>query len=285
MLGPSGGGWGSISAVALHQRNAVTRTRGGKRNHPPRGRRDGPVTPRRFPRSDTDRAFAVPRSPAVAPGPVGVVALVLAVTCGSWAEVVDRIAAIVGTEAVTVSEIDGQLRIAAMLNRSAVPEGAEARREALDQLVDRRLILADPSAAPFLVDESRGVETQMREFRHQTFLGGRDFEAALAHYGLTEGELRDFVNESLVFEGYVFFRFRSGQAVSASDLEAYYREVYAPLRQAAGRPVEPLEEVAGTISETLLEARANRMLEERLEQLRSIRRVAVLSTSVEGERP
>lgn len=206
----------------------------------------------------------------------------LFVSGGLIAEVVDRVAAIVGTEAITASQLESEMRLTAMLNRAPRNTPPEAAEETLRRLIDRQLILGDRLAEPFLVVEPEDAERELRAFGDQQYLGGRNFEAALAYYDLTAADFRAFVEESIAFERYVSFRFKTGLDASPRAVEAYYHDVYVPSQAERGEPPEPLESVAATVAEILLEQRANELLAQRLNELRVLIRVEVLARTLEG---
>lgn len=203
---------------------------------------------------------------------LGVLACLLGTTA-SRAEIVDQVAAIVGTEAVTVSEIDLELRIESMLNNAQFVGIGDRAEEVLRRLIDRRLILQDLALTPFLVAQDDEVERQLDRLRARQYLGGRDFEAALRHYSLTEDDCRSFVAESIAFERYVTFRFKTGLDAGPSAIAEYYRDEYARARNARGEPVAPLEQVADSIARIIVEQQATSLLEERVLELRSLNRI------------
>lgn len=198
------------------------------------------------------------------------------------AEIVDRVAAIVGNEAITLSQVRTQMNVVALLNQSE-PAGLEAGgRAALEALIDRRLAMQDLALTPFLLAPAEEVEGPLRALRGQTFAGGRDFPAALAHYGLTEDDCRAFLRERASFERYVSFRFKTGQDVTPGAIEAYYRDEYSPGQAALGAPAEPLESVRPGILDVLAERQANRLLEQRIMELRALTRIEILAFAPAG---
>ncbi len=192
---------------------------------------------------------------------------------GPRAEVVDRVAAVVGRDAVALSEIDLQLRLEAMLNMAEYAGLERGARDALQRLIDRRLILQDIAPAPFLMPDADEVSRHLRQIAQQRYLGGRDFSAALEHYDLAESDLRSFLRDRLALERYVSFRFKTGLDAAPQDIEAYYREEYARRQRARGEAVAPLEAVSGAISRMLVERRADELLENRLKELRAVVRI------------
>lgn len=198
---------------------------------------------------------------------------------GLRAEIVDRIAAIVDLEAVTSSEVEAELRLAAMLNKADLDLTTESSEDALQRLIDRKLILQDLAVTPFLLAQPGESERQLGLLREETYRDGRNFNAALAHYGLTEADCRSFIEESIAFERYVTFRFKTGLDAEPEEVESYYRDEYLPLRRERGEPEEPLESVSRAITQILLERRASRLLEERLQELRIVNRIEILEFS------
>ena len=201
------------------------------------------------------------------------------------AEIVDRVAAIVGSEAITLSQVLTQMNVVALLDESE-PGGLETGgRAALEALIDRRLAMQDLALTPFLLAPAEEIEGPLRALRGRTFAGGRDFPAALAHYGLTEEDCRAFFRERASFERYVSFRFKTGQDVSPGAVEAFYRDEYSAGQAALGAPIEPLESVRSGILDILAERQANRLLEQRIMELRALTRIEILAFApARGER-
>lgn len=204
---------------------------------------------------------------------------------GARAEIVDGIAAIVGTSALTLSDVDAELGIAALLERRPLEAQPEQRREALARLIERQLVLEDLALAPFLAAQPDEVEAQLERLRAERYLDGLDFEAALRHYGVTARAVRNFLAARLGLERFVEFRFKTGLDPGQEALRAYYQEEYAPRRREQGEAVEPLETVASQIARILVERQANELLAERLKELRALHRVEILVGSSEEEGP
>lgn len=193
------------------------------------------------------------------------------------AEVVDRVAAIVGREAITLSQVSTQLHVVAMLNQTE-PDSLEAGGEAaLRSLVDRSLAMQDLALTPFLLASEEDVEGPLQDLRQRTFAGGRDFASALAHYSLAEDDCRTFLREQVSFERYVSFRFRTGQEVSPEAVDAYYRDEYSPRQAERGAPLAPLESVRPQITEVIAERQANALLEQRILELRALTHIEILA--------
>ena len=201
------------------------------------------------------------------------------------AEVIDRVAAVVGHEAIALSEIDLEARLEALLNRTDSAPSPAYREQLLERLIDRRLILQDLTSTPFLTVQPAEIEDQMRELRTQQYLGGRNFPEALQHYGLTEADCRTYLSERIGFERYVGFRFKTGLDADLEAAREYYRDEYEPRLRALGEPAKPFDDVAGEISRIVVERRANALLDQRLRALRAATRIQVIAASGDAQGP
>ncbi len=204
---------------------------------------------------------------------------------GLRSEIIDRVVAIVGTEAVTLSDVTAELGLEAMLAHTEARSIAEAGEAILGRLIDRRLIAQDMTATPFLLPWDEEVEEGVSALRGQRYLGNRDFGAALAHYGLTESDCRSFIQQQIAFERYVSFRFKTGLSANAAEIAAYYGNEYLPGILQRGERPQPVEQVAERISEVLIERRATELLDQRLIELRSITRVKPMLNPPGESRP
>lgn len=200
------------------------------------------------------------------------------------AEIIDGIAATVGSKTVTHSEIKRELRLEGLFNAIEMDTSASNRRTALQRLIERRLIQQDIDLASFLIAGPEEVEEQMRELRAMRFAAGRDFPAALQHYGLTVPECRDFLAEQISFERYVMFRFQTGLDATSEEIKNYHETVYSPRQQQLGEDPEALDEVSERIRRILIESRVDRLLDERVRELRTLTRVAILATELRAPR-
>ena len=204
--------------------------------------------------------------------------LAIAVSLGGSlrAELVDGVVAIVGSEAITLSEVREEIRLQALLNREEPGLALERGPEVLRMLVDRRLVQLDLALTPFLAAEVSDVEAALRPLREDAFLGGRGFDAALVHYGLTEGTVREYLRQRASFERYVAFRFKTGLRIDQGEIERRYWDEYVPARSERGLAAEPLASVSARLEDELAEEQANKLLEVRLQELRLLHRIEVL---------
>ncbi len=161
-------------------------------------------------------------------GPGVALLLILAVAAAN-AEVLDRIAAVVGSEPITSSEIDRQLRLEAFFNESPIDLSESSRRAALNRLIDQKLIEPEIRLSGFLDSDESELQAAFDELRRSQF-AGRNFPRALETYELTEAEALDFYRRQAAFARYVRFRFRTDSSLSDDEVERQVEERVRELR-------------------------------------------------------
>lgn len=186
------------------------------------------------------------------------------------AEILDRTVAIVGAESILVSEIDSQLRLEAMFSDRPVDTSPEARAQALERLIDQRLLAAQIALSGIETAEEEELDRQARELTQQTF-GGLPFDQALERYEISREVALEFQRRQLRFADYINFRFRSGLEASEESVRAEYR-----LRFGDRENAPPLEEVEDELAETVRIQAAETALEDRIRRLRASTRIVRL---------
>jgi hypothetical protein len=147
------------------------------------------------------------------------VVLVAGLAAQARAEIIDRILAVVGTDLITQTDVSAALQFGLV----EVPAGTQDRvRAAIDQLIDRRLQLAEvnrylpPEPAAVAIDE------RLTAIRAR-FESAAAFDAALAEAGLTVELLRGRVREMLRIASYSNQRFAAALQPAEDELLRYYR--------------------------------------------------------------
>jgi hypothetical protein len=183
-------------------------------------------------------------------------ALLLLLAFPATAVTIDRIAAVVDRQVLTVSEVS-QLVTIRFFARIAESED-DHRREVLDALIAQALRFRDVERfgaqdIPADTIEARLIEIQ-RRFPNET-----EFNAALARAELTPDEVRALIKRQLQVEAYIGERFAPLVFVSNEDLTDYYRGPWTEQRRERGLPVPPLDTVREEIRTAV---RSSRLQEE-----------------------
>ena len=185
-------------------------------------------------------------------------------------QLLDRTIAVVGSLPVTATEVELQLRLQALFNDALLDLSVESSKEALDRLIEQRLIETDMQLAGVPPVEDRELDEAFDQLRGAQF-GGLTFDRALARYGVGEPDVREFLRKQLRFARYVQFRFRAGLQADEEEIEQAY-----DLRFRNVESAPPLDDVREELAQTVLDQQAERMLDERIRELRAETRVAFL---------
>jgi len=118
-------------------------------------------------------------------------------------DIIDRIMAVVGPQAITLSEVAGAVEFELV----PVPAGTkDPTGYALERLIDRSLMLVEVDR--FQPPEPDPVEVTVQVDRLQARAGSAEaFEKALAMTGTTREQLRRYIRDSLRMQIYVNQRF------------------------------------------------------------------------------
>ena len=198
----------------------------------------------------------------------------LSVTASKAGEVLDRVVAVVGNNAVTSSEVELQLRLEAFLNQRPVDTAEAARRQVVERLIEVNLISEEMRMTNFLPAKDEEVEQELRAVREQEYADEFGFLEALETHSLSEDELRGFLRRQMNVLRFIDFRFRTGLDVSPEAVATYHEDVYTPrVRQLEGREPEPLADVRSRLREVVLQERVDELLDDWLKLVRASNRV------------
>ncbi|HEX8294278.1 MAG TPA: hypothetical protein VF570_21160, partial [Pyrinomonadaceae bacterium] len=161
-------------------------------------------------------------------------------------EVVDRMVAVVnGGELITYSDLLWQLAL--QPNAPIDNPRLEDLRRVLELLIDQRLVVQEADKLPHVhatEQEMKDAETELiKRFPSQA-----EFQRRLERVGLTAAQLREIIHERIDMEKYLDFRFRAFTVITPQEVEAYYKDVYAP-RHRRARPGVVLPELKSVYNE------------------------------------
>ncbi|HEX7127785.1 MAG TPA: peptidyl-prolyl cis-trans isomerase [Thermodesulfobacteriota bacterium] len=131
---------------------------------------------------------------------------------------VDRIAAVVNDQVITLSEVDSQIPPPVP---TAPDEREKARRETLDRLIEAALISQEAARANVTVSEQE-VDAEIAAVREREKLSQEELERALAAEGLTFEEYRERLKDNIRRAKAVSRLVRGSLSIPDSRLRAYY---------------------------------------------------------------
>lgn len=192
--------------------------------------------------------------------------LLLLLAAPAAAVTVDRIAAVVDRQVLTVSEI-AQLVEIRFFARSATSED-DHRREVLDALIAQALRYRDVERFGAQDISADTIEARVLEIR-QRFASPAEFEAALARAELSLEEVRALARRQLQVEAYIQERFAPLVFVTNEEISDYYTSTWAAARRGRGLPVPPLPEVREEVRAAVRSSRLDTEIDRWTAQLRA----------------
>jgi len=205
------------------------------------------------------------------PGSRGLVSLVffflMAIPFHVPAVIIDRVAAVVDQEVITLTEVE-QLVALQVLARLPGEGESDYRRRILETMIAQALRARDVERFGAEDVPKDSIEARLVEITRR--LGGEpDREAVLRQTELSLDELRGIVKRQLQVEAYVEERFSPLIFVSLEEIETYYRGPWTDQRRQRGLTVPPLSEVREEIRSILKSERLQAEIETWTAQLRA----------------
>jgi len=183
------------------------------------------------------------------------------------AATIDRIAALVDRQVLTVSEITQMEEIRFFPKASGQSED-DYRREILDDLIAQALRYRDVERFGAADVSKDAIEARLLQIRNR-FAAPTDLDAALQKAELTLDELRALIKRELQVENYIQERFAPLIVMTSDEIDAYYRGPYTQERRQRGLTVPPLASVQEDIRTTLKSARLQQEVDKWTTELRS----------------
>jgi hypothetical protein len=191
------------------------------------------------------------------------------------AEIIDRVAVIVGDAVITESEITRQIRITAFLNGEKPDFSPESKRTAADRLVEQALIRKEIEASKFTQATVPEYEPAFEVFRKSRYASDAAYAQALAAYGITDADVKEHFQWQTTLLKFIDIRFRPGVQVPDADVQDYYQHQFLVewTRTNKGAPPPPLEEARDDIEKILSSQRTDNALDRWLGQARTQTRI------------
>ena len=183
------------------------------------------------------------------------------------AEIIDRIAAIVDTQVVTLSQVNQVVEIRLIARRGDETDEAY-RRRVLDLIIAHILRYRDVERFGAQDVSRDAIESLYRQIIER-FPSQEEFERTLARVEMTPEDLQALIRRQLQVQAYIEERFAPLIFVPIEEIEAYYREVFAPQRRERGLTVPSLAEATEEIRSLVRAGRLETEIQRWTEQLRA----------------
>ena len=186
----------------------------------------------------------------------------LALAMAARGEIIDRIAASVGNRVITASDLDRQIRVAA-LQDGVKPDFSPTRKRATaEAMIEQKLIRTELANSRYPLPDPAELAPAIEQFKKAQFKDDQQYRAALAEYGITEEDFKELLLWQRTLLLFIQVRFESGVQLGAQDVEEYFAKTVKPAAEAAhpGQPVL-LEDYRDQIERKLIGERANQQMD------------------------
>ncbi|MEK6373171.1 MAG: hypothetical protein AABO58_10790 [Acidobacteriota bacterium] len=183
------------------------------------------------------------------------------------ATTVDRVAATIDRQVLTVSEIN-QMAELRFFPRASGQSGDDYRRDILEALIAQALRFRDVERFGAQDIPKDSIETRLAEMQRR-FASPADFAAALVRAELTLDEVRALVKRDLQVDAYIQERFAPMIFVSNEDIESTYAGTWSEQRRQRGLAVPPLAEVRDEIRALIRSRQLQQEIDKWTAQLRA----------------
>jgi hypothetical protein len=201
----------------------------------------------------------------------------------SNAIVLDRVVAVVNSQAILASDVDEEIRLT-VLDPGRGGLAVLTPKLALEQLISRALIQQqirqeDAQAAEPPQDE---VDARLAEIRKEVpacirfdCASEKGWQAFLAAHELTQERVETYLRYRLQILRFIEQRFRQGIRIAPEEIQTYYHQTLVP-QYAPGEAIPTLDKVSPRIEEILLERQVNVLFDDWLNSLRKQGDIEVL---------
>jgi hypothetical protein len=207
-----------------------------------------------------------------------VIAMLVAATFCSLAVIIDRIAVKVGKRVITESAILQEIRLTSFLNGERPDFSSTSMKKTADRMVDQLLFLNEMELSQYPPPQPSEVDTQLAKVKREHFPDETKYRAALASYGVTEEELKQFLQRQIYILGFIDARFRPGVQITEREMLEFYAKKFVPEwnnKSKAGPP--NFGEVKSQIEQALTADRVNQLIEAWLKEARTRTRVEFMN--------
>jgi hypothetical protein len=161
------------------------------------------------------------------------------------AEIIDQIAATVDDQAITTSQVAGEIRVTAFINGQTPDFSGASRRKTAERLVEQLLVAREMQLTHFPQPERSEIEGALKQL---------EARASLDQYRVSEAQVVDGLRRQAALLRFIEVRFGSEVQVSEADAMLYYENVYLPELRRKGIKPEPGFEEAREASEKAVAA-------------------------------
>ena len=199
--------------------------------------------------------------------------LLLGFAMTSQGAVIDRVAAVVENQVITLSDIDRDLRLTEFLNREQPDFSSDHRHKAAERLIDQTLIRDEIARGGYRRATDSDADELLKQLRRDRFEDSDSrLREALGRYGITEDQLRAQLLWQLTVIRFIDQRFRPGVLLADEEVRTYYDQHREELQRENSKN-SSFEALEPKIRRLLEGERINKSFMEWLDQSRKRNRI------------
>ena len=198
----------------------------------------------------------------------GRAALLLLIAVLSRAEIVDRIAATIGSEVIAESQVELQIRIAAFIDGTEPDYSPEHKRKVLDSLIDQVLVRREIEFTRFPKPEPDQVAPLLKQVRAR-FGNEDDWHEGLRRAGITDAQLEAQLTWQVTMLRFIEYRFQPSVEVTNSELRQEYRRQAAAWSEKNKTEPPPMEQMQPELEKIVRQRLVDSAMDSWLGQVRT----------------
>ena len=184
------------------------------------------------------------------------------------AEIVDRIAATVAKQVIAESEVMEELRVTAFLEALPADASPDAKRKALDRLIDQNLMRREIVFTRFPLPSQSDLDPLYKQVLER-FPARAAYLAELARYGLTDSDIRAHLQWQLMTLRFIEYRFQHGVQLNEADIQREYDGFVRKWREEKHTDPPPFDQVHADMEKLARQALVDSALDRWLGEVRT----------------
>ena len=204
---------------------------------------------------------------------MNVLLLLIVALCACRAEIIDRVAVVVGNSVITESEILREIRLTAFLNGEPLDFSPASKRKTAERLVEQRLIRNEISVSLYSAPAPDALEQMMKDVQ-AGFGSPERYRQELQRTGITEDDVKAHFQRTVATLRFLDFRFRPGMQITEEEIRKYFDEQLSPQLRKGSPGVEfSLGDYRGQVEDALIAERVDEASDLWLKQAREHTRI------------
>jgi len=193
----------------------------------------------------------------------------------SFPEIIDRIAAVVNDQLITLTD----LRIVkefGLYDKEVEANDPNFQRFILGKMIDQKLVVQLAGEEVFA--EEKELNSILEKIVEE--MGSEEFSRKLEEFGMERENLKSYVEERVKYQKIISQRFSQGNIVSLKEMEDYYQQVYVPAQQKKGLEPRTMMDIFTEIESSIKQEKTKAQVEA---WIKSLRKRADIQVNLEGE--